>query len=285
MGASLKRLLAGSRVRTGATGGPGCRLHRERSDRLRPRRGRVDHRSGHPRRDGPRRRASPTRRAAAVRSHGRRTVRDCSLDVRGGHAAAASGCVEHERGRLVKARTARMIRAGLDAGLLDRADLVVLESFVSRPQTGDYYIAHSDGSGMKPITRGLFRTRPKRSDRTLCSPAAGRSSSRAISDTYSVSAAGDASSSSAPGRTVSPSPDGPLLAWLGNDGLSVTGIDGTNPTKIADAPTSSYQYLGPRCGHRREAKSRFPHSARQDPSMRACPCTSRGARRLGSRWR
>jgi Ca2+-binding RTX toxin-like protein len=123
-------------------------------------------------------------------------------------------------------------------------DLVALEASSLDLQSGDFYVAHADGSGLTPITSGPFTNARPSGAEDLCSPAAGLLFFSSALNTYSVSRAGSLLQLPLPFGSVSPSPDGSSLAWLGNDGLFIAGIDGANPTKIADAPTSG-QYLGP----------------------------------------
>ena len=124
-------------------------------------------------------------------------------------------------------------------------DLVVLKASALDLQSADFYVAHADGSGLRPITSGPFTTARPGGAHDLCSPAGGLFFFTSDLDTYSVSADATFLRLSLPFGSVSPSPDGSRLAWLGDDSLFITGIAGTNPTKIADAPTSSWQYLGP----------------------------------------
>jgi Ca2+-binding RTX toxin-like protein len=126
-------------------------------------------------------------------------------------------------------------------------------------QPSDYYVARADGSGLRPITSGGLGGLGRLAyAQDVCSPAAGLVFPISGADWYSVSVDGTRRTLDLTAGSVSPSPDGTRLAWLGDDGLFVTGIDGTNRTKIAEAPTASWQYLGPAQWSRDGTEIAFP---------------------------
>jgi RTX calcium-binding nonapeptide repeat (4 copies)/WD40-like Beta Propeller Repeat len=112
-------------------------------------------------------------------------------------------------------------------------------------RSDDFYVVHSDGSGLRALTSHFTTTGRLANAQDVCSPAADLVFFIRGLDWYSASADGALLKLPLTAGSVSPSPDGSHLAWMGNDSLFVTGIDGTNATKIADAPTTSWQYLGP----------------------------------------